>query len=410
MRDSILILGAAALQLPLIKYTKSRGFRVIVVSIPGHYPGFGYADRSIYCDIRDGEKILSLIKNENIVAVLTDQTDISVPTVAFLCDRLGLHGNSEKIAQIYSNKNLMRKVCDDIKIPNLRHICVSKIADAKDWDIYPAILKPEDSQGSRGVHKVNTFEELTDVLEHTLSFSYSGVAILEEFFVGNEIVVEGYVQDGKYINFGIGDRKYFDLPGMFIPSQTIFPTTINDTLIGKILDNERKIHSHLSPSFGMIHSEYLVNEQSGEFFLVETALRGGGVYISSHLIPLYTNFNNYDLLLQNALGNKVDLLSIEQSFIKKSSAYICFAFPEGEIISIEGVEDILNMEECIFFDHTGLEVGKYIGPMCNKTDRLGPIIVQSTNKQTMDSTISNIQQLLRVVVQGREGKTHSIIW
>lgn len=410
MRDSILILGAAALQLPLIKYVKSRGFRVIVVSIPGDYPGFGYADRGIYCDIRDGKKILSLIKDENIVAVLTDQTDISVPTVAFLCDKLGLPGNSERVAQIYSNKNLMRKICDDINIPNLRHIRVSEIADAKDWDIYPAMLKPEDSQGSRGVYKVNTFEELADALGDTLSFSHSGVAILEEFFVGNEIVVEGYVQDGEYINFGIGDRKYFEIEGKFIPSQTIFPTTINNALIDRILNNERNIHSHLSPSFGMIHSEYLVNEQSGEFFLVEMALRGGGVYISSHLIPLYTSFNNYDLLLQNALGKKVDLVSIEQSFVKKSSAYICFCLPEGKIISVDGVNDVLGMEGCVFFDNTGLEIGKYIGPMCNKTDRLGPIIVQSANKQTIDSTIGEIQQRLRVAIQSHDGKTRSIIW
>ena len=309
-----------------------------------------------------------MIKDENIVAVLTDQTDISVPTVAFLCDKLGLPGNSERVAQIYSNKNLMRKICDDINIPNLRHIRVSEIADAKDWDIYPAMLKPEDSQGSRGVYKVNTFEELADALGDTLSFSHSGVAILEEFFVGNEIVVEGYVQDGEYINFGIGDRKYFEIEGKFIPSQTIFPTTINNALIDGILDNERNIHSHLSPSFGMIHSEYLVNEQSGEFFLEETALRGGGVYISSHLIPLYTSFNNYDLLLQNALGKKMDLTSIEQSFVKKSSAYICFSLPEGDIVSVDGVDDVEGIGE---MDVVGANHGCSFGHVLQPVHTLG---------------------------------------
>ena len=34
--ESVLVLGASSLQVPLIKYLKSRKYRVIVVSIPGN--------------------------------------------------------------------------------------------------------------------------------------------------------------------------------------------------------------------------------------------------------------------------------------------------------------------------------------------------------------------------------------
>lgn len=410
MNESILILGAAALQLPLINFVKSKGYRTIVVSIPGDYPGFLHADRSIYCDIRDGEKILTMISDENIVAVMTDQTDISVPTVAYLNQKLGLHGNSEHIAHIYSNKNMMRQLCDEINIPNLQHIRISNISDAKNWTIYPAMLKPEDSQGSRGVYKVNSFDELSDLLDSALSYSHSGFAILEEFFEGQEIVVEGYVQDGEYINFGIGDRKYFSIKDKFIPSQTIFPSLVNESLLTKIVDNERKIHKYISPSFGMIHSEYLLNEATNEFYLIETALRGGGVYISSHLIPLYTGFNNYELLLNNALGKKVDLSLVEESFVKKSSAYVCFCLPEGEIISINGIEDIMNEDGCVLFDSTGVEVGKHIKSLNNKTDRLGPIIVQGKDIHDIYSVIGKIQELLQITILCSDQKVSSIIW
>ena len=75
MKNSVLILGAASLQVPIIKYVKSKGFNVIVVSIPGHYPGFELADKCIYCDIRDLDGILASIKDDEIEAVLTDETE-----------------------------------------------------------------------------------------------------------------------------------------------------------------------------------------------------------------------------------------------------------------------------------------------------------------------------------------------
>lgn len=410
MSEAIIILGASALQVPLINYIKSSGYRVIVVSVPGNYPGFRYADRCIYCDIRDGEKILEQICNEKIVAVLTDQTDISVPTVAYLTTKLGLSGNSIDIARIYSNKHLMRNVLDDLNLPNLHHIRISKIEDAKEWKIYPAILKPEDSQGSRGVYKVNSYNELCEVLETTIAFSYSKFAILEEFFYGQEIVVEGFVQNGEYINFGVGDRHYFEIKDKFIPSQTIFPTNINSTLIEKILDVERRIHSYLSPHFGMIHSEYLVNVQLESFCVVETALRGGGVYISSHLVPLYTGFCNYHLLLDCALGKEVNLKTISQNFCYKASSYMCFHLPAGKIISIEGVEMLCQLEGVELCDLADLHVGGIVEPMQNKTHRKGPIILRAANRKMLGDLIDRIKNIFQVEVLTPNGLIDSIKW
>ena len=216
MTDSVLILGASALQIPLIKFVKSKGYRVVVASIPGNYPGFKLADKCVMCDVRDGDAIFNQIKNDNIVAVLTDQTDIAVPTVAYISNLLRLKANKLEIAQTYSNKFLIRQACEDIGLTNMQYIRLSSVKDAKEWCLYPAVIKPEDNQGSRGVYLVSSYEELLDVFEDSLSFSKTGYVILEEFFEGDEAVVEGFVKDGEYLNWGIGDRKYFDLEKLFI--------------------------------------------------------------------------------------------------------------------------------------------------------------------------------------------------
>lgn len=409
---TILILGAAALQLPLIEFIKSRGYRVIVVSIKGDYPGFKLADRCIYLDVRDAVGILEEIKMEkNIVGVITDQTDMAVPTVAYLSEKLGVPGNSVQCASTYSNKFLMRELCSKLHIPNPSYIRASEFENVNLKNLqFPVMMKPEDSQGSRGIYKCYNNDDIESHFEDAKSFSKSGHVIIEEFFDGCEFVVEGFVYNGEYLLWGVGERKYFDIKDKFIPSQTIFPANISDCMKEKLINAEEKIHSVLKPHFGMIHSEYLINEATGDFRLVETALRGGGVYISSHLVPLYTGINNYDILLKCCLGEPVCLDEIRKSFITASSAYMCFYLPEGEVLSIDGISKIMQISEVKKFDVDNLHVGMKIGRLDNKTMRLGPIIIGTSSRFETDRLLQQITTLLSIRVMKKDSTVGGIHW
>lgn len=413
MDKSIIILGASTLQLPLIKYIKSRGYNVIVVSIPGLYPGFSLADKCIYCDVRDVNAILNEVRNDEVIAVLTDETDIAVPAVALLNKALGLSGNDPITAEAYSNKYLMRQRCIEVGVHVPRFFRASTVSDIKSKSsqiIFPVVIKPEDSQGSRGVYMVNNVEQISEFFEKSVAFSKTKKVIVEEYFQGKEFVVEGFVQNGEYLNFGIGERKYFNLDGLFIPSQTLFPSKLSEDKQRLLLDAERKLHHYLNPSFGMIHSEYLVNEDTNDYILVETALRGGGVYISSHLVPLYCGINNYKMLLDCALGHGIDMDHIEREEREASSGYVCFTLPEGDITSIQGVEDVKKMDSVVAFDLDGLTVGKHVEKMINKTQRLGPIIVKANNRTDLELQIIKIQETLRIEVITSKGDVQNIIW
>lgn len=413
MGNSVLILGAAALQVPIIKYVKSKGYNVIVVSIPGPYPGFELSDKCVYCDIRDVDSILEAVKEDDIKAVLTDETDMAVPTVAELSKRLNLPGNDTDVALAYSNKFRMRQECEKagVSIPKFFHASSKEEIEKKyDSISYPAIVKPEDNQGSRGIHIVRHREEVIESFEDAVRFSKTGHVIVEEYFQGNEFVVEGFVYNGQYLNFGIGERKYFDIEGLVIPSQTIFPCNLSSNLMDKLIDAERKLHAHLKPSFGMVHSEYLVNEQTNEYILVETALRGGGVYISSHLVPLYSGISNYDMLFNCALGKSISLSEIEKERHNAASAYVCFSLPEGEIVSVEGVADILQNPSVVHCDLASLKVGSHVEKMINKTQRLGPIILTGANRESIETEIEKLRHTLRIVVKVCDGSLRNIIW
>ena len=105
----VLILGAGIYQLPLIERAKCLGLYTIVCSIKGHYPGFDIADKVYFVDTTDKEACLEIAKNECIDAVCTAGTDVALPTLGYIVDKLHLVGPSYNSACLSSNKLLMKQ-------------------------------------------------------------------------------------------------------------------------------------------------------------------------------------------------------------------------------------------------------------------------------------------------------------
>ena len=88
----LLVIGAGINQLPIIKAAKSIGCYVYVVTIPGDYPGIEVADEWINKDIFDKDGIVELFKDglKPIDGVVSDQSDMAAPIVAYVAEKLGL--------------------------------------------------------------------------------------------------------------------------------------------------------------------------------------------------------------------------------------------------------------------------------------------------------------------------------
>jgi len=407
----LMVLGASQCQVPIIKQAQKMGHAVIAVSVEGNYPGFLVADKSYKIDVRDHEEIIKIALDEKISGILTDQTDISVPTVAYVARALGLPGIEVECALRFTNKYSMRRHCDRLGIPVPRYAQVSSIHEAlaltKNFQ-FPLILKPVDSQGSRGVIQVNTLDELESAFQDVIIHSLVKQVICEEFFQGKEIVIEGFMANNKFSNLVIGDREYFDLPNIFIPRQTLFPSQIEPELQQKLLELNAKLIKGFAPKFGITHSEYLVNERTGDVRLVETAIRGGGVFISSDLIPLASGIDANKLLIEYALGEEVATLDRMQSK-QRAAAYICFYLPEGTISSVQGIQEVQSITGVRKAFLENIRIGMTTSKLTDKTVRLGPILVAAENYNDLQKIITEIQNTLKIEVSTLEG-IKKIVW
>ena len=407
--DKLLIIGAGIGQINIVKLAKSMGVYVAVVS-PKGYPAIELADELFECDIYDYDRIVDFARENGFTAVTSDQNDLMMPTVAYVAEKLGLPGNTYAQVNSYCNKNAFRSVCERAGVPVPANTEV--IDNSKPYFNVglPWIVKPSDSQSSIGISKINTIEEYSAAVEYALSKSKHHKAILEQFFVGDEFVCEGFVYHGKYYNLFFGDRRYFQ--GTLIPSQTLFPSELDKSIQNKILECEKSITHEINPSFGIVHSEYLVNRENGKFCIVESAIRGGGVYISSHLVPLATGIDVNTLLLKCALGQDSPKLVEETLSARKegASAYVCFTLPEGTVKEINGLDKVVGIEGVTMCDIRNLSVGDKTEKMIAKGMRKGPIIIHAPNRQELEAIINKLKRTIDVKIVTHGDKIESAIW
>ena len=412
MMKKILVVGAGIGQLYLAKKIKDRGDFLITVTLPGNQPVIDIADKVCYEDVFNKEGVLQIAKRERIDAVISDQNDMMMPTVSFVAEHMGLPGNSTTVINAYCNKNTFRNNCDLLGIPGPRHASTwtNEVPSNIRSIPFPWVVKPADAQSSVGVAKVENLNEYYSSIQKALGFSKTHSAIVEEFFAGQELVAEGFIYKGHYYNLGFADRHYFNLHNLFIPSQTLFPSRLPDSILRDITECERKMAEFINPEFAIVHSEYLYNPISGEYKVVESALRGGGVFISSHLIPLYTGIDINDVLLDCAYGKSVDVDYILSSSFRRSAGYLCFYLPEGRVVSMSGNEKCAQFPFVKMMDVNGISIGMNSSTLTHKGQRLGPIILDADNREELDLRIKAIQNSFIVEVKNKDGLIRGISW
>ena len=410
--DKLLIIGAGIGQVPLLRKAKARGVHVTVASIPGNYPCLEMADDVMYENIYNRDTIVDEARKRGITAVVSDQNDLMMPTVAYVAERLGLPGNRFETVMSYCNKNSFRSLCDKVSVPCPKHIAVNSVDFSAEMfkTSLPWIVKPADSQSSIGIKKISSIENLKPALEKALSNSPTHAAIVEEFFYGRELVCEGFINEGEFYLLALGDRRYFDLEEVMIPSQTLFPSNIKQDIQDEIVGYEQALAKTTKPAFAIVHSEYLVNEETGEIRIVESALRGGGVYISSDLIPMAIGIDINDILLDKVLGITVNVEDLFKKRNVRASAYVCFYVPEGVVEALEGVAELKSLP-CVrkaFLDD--IKTGQQTTPPTYKGARMGPILVQGENRADLEQNILTVQKTLKATVRTNTGNLCNICW
>ena len=409
MKSKILILGAGQGQVPLVKFAKENNYYVIVVSPEGDFPAFMYADKCIYLNVLDKEGVLVVAKEENVKAIATDQTDISVGVVEYVAEKLNLpHVKSESIEN-FRDKSRMRNICKQFGIKTIPYCVTESIEEAISFwnenNNFKVIIKPIDSQGSRGVETATTLDEIKFAYNNAKKYSFSKKVIIEQFITGEEVEVDTVINNGNIIATLIGDVHNFTSENSFSAYERIYPTTKTEEIKQKInLVNQQTLKA-LGVITGWTHGEYIVTSD-GDVYLLEVGLRGGGNYIGSDIIKEMFGVGTHEMAFYTAIGNNsfYDKIHLKDS----TCAYKCFYIPEGEIISVDIDKSFFEQDCIIRHNLEHIDNIRYTSKNTDKTSRF-TIVVKSDNQLDLKKLLEDIPTHIDIKVKTDNG-IRNIIW
>ncbi len=406
MDKKILILGAGEGQVPLIKRAKEAGWKTIVVSPKGDYPGFSLADSIRNLDITNKERVLELAIEEKVDAVASDQTDVSMPTVLFVAESLGLpHIQCEDISRFHL-KSTMRQVCHENGIPTIPFCIADSVEEAKSFYLSlpngKAIIKPIDSQGSRGIKKVVSLDEMPMAFSQALGFSKAGRVVIESFIDGEEIEVDSVVKDGTVIATLIGDVYNFN--DSYSAYERVYPTQLPRKLQQQIKEDNAQVLKVLGLNTGWTHGEYIVS--NGQVFLLEVGARGGGNFIGSHIVKTMLGVGTDEMAFDTACG--------DDSFYKKVSlrdvycAYKCFYLPKGVVQSVCIDYELLHQPYVRTHNLDGIHPGVSSHGLIDKTTRY-TVVVEANTREQLRNRMLKIENSIKINVLTEVGIL-GVVW
>ena len=394
----IMVVCGGDWQIDLIKKAKSMGHYVICSNLYENSPAFPDADVGEVADVLDKETNLKIALKHRPDAVITDQSDIAVPTVAYLNEKLGLKGIGTDKADLFTDKSLQRQFCKEHGIPVPDFILCSTPEEALPLleKHGRMIIKPIDSQSSRGVFTITSKEQLFEKCGETLAWSNRAKLFMaEEYIEGREFTVDGLVINGHHYPLCISVKEmYPHNPTIsMMQSYSYLSDEFDDDLLRKT--NKQFIES-TGLSMGLTHSEYRYHD--GQFFIVEAGARGGGSNLSGKIVPFISEIDNCGYLIKEALGETVDEDAVKNK-VFNSSKYVVmrfFDFKEGIVDNIEG-EDFLKNHPMLLDYQLNFKVGDELKKPKYGRLRPGHFIIGSDNKEKVIEETEKILNTVKVV-------------
>ena len=293
MKKRILILGAGNAQIDAIEYCKEHGYEVVGCSYTTVDCGIPHLDIFEQVDIKNVEGVAALAKKYGVSAIYSVGSDIAMPSVMKAAELLGLpHFISAETAEICHSKGRMRETLGTDFEGNASFMVCGTLEEALQYEAFPAMMKPVDSQGQRGCFRVDSAADIKEHFEASISYSFEGKVIIEEFIDGPEISVNAYMQDGELKFAIVSDRYAFEeYPGGIIKEHRVPSTFADADAQAKAVDLTRRVAQKIGVNNGPCYLQIKLKDGSEPVILEVTPRLDG-----CHMWNLIKHYCGADLL------------------------------------------------------------------------------------------------------------------
>lgn len=371
----LLVIGAGFLQDFVIQKSVLMGYETITVDADPNAIGFSHSHKHALINIVDEQACLEYARKEQIDGVLTAATDFGVLSAAYIAQEMKLPGLNYEVAQLIKNKYRVRKRLYEYRVDDTEQAYeinlttdVDKLSNILN---YPVMVKPCDGSGSRGASRVDEPKQLKDACQYAIDASVSNRAEIETFIDGQEYGVESLIVDGQIHVLGVM-KKWMTEPPFYAELGHAIPCGLSDQVEKKAKDCVYKAIKALGINFGSVNMDLLITSD-GRVYIVDVGARMGGNLIGPCVIPYGTGIDYMGAMIQNAIGDKVDLCAKKHTAV----ATKLLAFNAGYVKSLPNMKLLERDFDVEIYHH--MEVGMHVNDYHTNLDGCGYVVAKGTS-------------------------------
>jgi biotin carboxylase len=387
--QAVLFVGAGRHQRRALQRVKELGARVVAVDRNADAPGFEAADVAETVDFTDVASVSDAGRRHGVEGVMTFAADRAVPVVAAVAEELGLPGIGRETAHLMTNKIAMRRQLADAGVSQPRFAALRQVREvraATDAVGFPAVLKPADSAGQRGLFLVTSVDDVERHLHASLAQSVEEEAILESYHAGLEVNGLLVARDGEVSVLTLSDRRRPPGIGFGVALAHVYPSTLYGDALEAVEQVGRSTVHALGLRNGIAYPQVIWGDD-GVARLIEVAARIPAGQMDS--VARYgVGVDLIEIALLQALGQPVpdDLVAprVQQPLAISFLTAEPGPLPTGTLVRVSGLERVKAFPGVVEADLYFRE-GETIRPVQVDGDRRGFVIaLGSTNLQAVE--------------------------
>lgn len=401
-KRSILLLGGSRQQIVAIETAKRLGYRTVLCDYLPDNPGQYVADSFHLVSTTDREAVLEVARAEGVSGALAYASDPAAPTAAYVAEELGLPTNPLRAVEAMSEKHRFRAFLEESGLPCPRSVSFAFGEEAGQVERrlsrlrLPAVVKPTDSSGSKGVTILNSLDEVADAVARASSFSRNGVLIAEEYVergfpqvIGGDVFVVG----GEVRFWGLMSCLRDDALGGLVPVGEFLPPGLPDADVRSVEIVLQRLVRALGINFGELNVEVIVG-RDGVPYVLELGARAGG-----NMIPVQlSDASGVDLVAAGvlcAMGENPGPLDWEPA----GEALATYVLHSGSSGTFRGVDVDPAIARHVYRTEMYVSEGGRAEAFDGADKALGIVFLRFDDERQMAETLGCIGSLVSPIVE-----------
>lgn len=395
----VLMLGGSYFQVPSIVRAKELGYHVVscdnVPTNPGHVHAHEYHEVST----TDKEGVLALARSLQVDGVVCYASDPAAPTAAYVCEKMGFPTHPYESVEILCNKDRFRAFLSDngFHVPKARGF--SGLEEAREYlqELrLPAIVKPIDSSGSKGVTRIDDPAQLPEAVLWALQFSRAKRFIVEEF-----IEADGYPTSGDGFTWEgdlrfrcfLNDHRNRNDINPYVPIGLSMPYAKPPAIHEAMHAELQRALSLLGMRSGSYNFDLRV-DKDGKPVIMEIGPRSGGNNIPQ-ITHLATGVDMVTAVIQAAMGEDCSDIRMAEP-VRHICAYILHTNVEGTMRGVR-FDPEFKRRHVLAFDQI-VPDGAHAPLLKGSNGTLGMLTLEFFDNAHMLECMDNMDRWVQVLV------------